>query len=50
VISRLVLRGGLSIFRERDSDSNLELREAEGYACGIVVIRYGNAREGKAKA
>jgi dihydrofolate reductase len=51
-VNPVALREGLSIFEERGVDSNLELREAEGYACGVVVIRYG-ARDraaGKAKA
>lgn len=39
-VNPVALRDGLSIFEKRDADSNLELLEAEGYACGIVVIRY----------
>ena len=39
-VNPVPLREGLSIFEERGIDSNLELREAQGYACGIVVIRY----------
>src|SRR5205807_5495395 len=47
-VNPVPLREGLSIFEERGIDSNLELREAEGYACGIVVIRYNPpGREGK---
>jgi hypothetical protein len=43
---------GLSIFKERRIDSNLELPEAEGYTCGIAVIRYGprGCTPAKAKA
>jgi dihydrofolate reductase len=40
-VNPVALRGGLSIFEERGIDANLELREAEGYACGIVVTRDG---------
>jgi dihydrofolate reductase len=43
-VNPIALRGGLSIFEERGTDSRLELREAEGYACGVVVIRYGRGR------
>jgi dihydrofolate reductase len=39
-VNPVVLHEGLSIFKERSIDSKLELRKAEGYACGIVVIRY----------
>jgi dihydrofolate reductase len=39
-VNPVALREGLSIFKQRGIDSSLELREAEGYACGIVVIRY----------
>jgi dihydrofolate reductase len=40
-VNPVALREGLSIFKLRDVDSKLELREAEGYACGIAVARYG---------
>ena len=40
-VNPIALREGLSIFKERGIDSDLELREAEGYACGVAVIRYG---------
>lgn len=47
-VNPVPLREGLSIFEERSVDSNLGLREAEGYACGIVVIRYNPpSREGE---
>jgi dihydrofolate reductase len=39
-VNPVALGDGLSIFRQRGVDSRLELREAEGYACGIVVICY----------
>jgi dihydrofolate reductase len=39
-VNPVALGEGLSIFKERGIDSNLELREAEGFACGIVVICY----------
>ena len=45
-VNPVALREGLSIFKERGIDSNVELRDAEGYACGIVVLRYGR-REAK---
>jgi dihydrofolate reductase len=47
-VNPVPLREGLSIFKERGIDSNLDLREAEVYACGIVVIRYDPpGREGE---
>ncbi|WGD49087.1 dihydrofolate reductase family protein [Bradyrhizobium sp. CB1650] len=49
-VNPVALREGLSIFEERGIESNLELREAQGYACGIVVIRYGPRRRAPAKA
>jgi dihydrofolate reductase len=49
-VNPVPLREGLSIFEERDIDSNLELREAQGYACGIVVIRYNPSARAPAKA
>jgi dihydrofolate reductase len=50
-VNPVVLRDGLSIFEKRDMDSNLALREAEGYPCGIVVVRYGaHNRIDKARA
>jgi dihydrofolate reductase len=39
-VNSIALREGLQIFKQRDKDSNLQLQEATGYACGIVVIRY----------
>jgi dihydrofolate reductase len=39
-VNPVALREGLSIFKGRSIDSDLELREAEAYACGIVVVRY----------
>jgi dihydrofolate reductase len=39
-VNPVALGEGLSIFSGRGNDSNLELREAQSYACGIVVIRY----------
>ena len=39
-VNPVALREGFSIFKERGSDSGLELLEAEGYPCGVVVIRY----------
>ena len=39
-VNPVALGEGLSIFKECGIDSNLELREAEGFACGIVVICY----------
>jgi dihydrofolate reductase len=39
-VNPVALGEGLSIFKERGIDADLELREAEAYACGIVVIRY----------
>ena len=42
-VNPAALGEGLSIFKERGKDSGLELREAEGYACGVTVLRYGCA-------
>jgi dihydrofolate reductase len=42
-VNPVALRDGLSIFDKRDADAPLDLREAEGYACGVVVTRYGPA-------
>jgi dihydrofolate reductase len=39
-VNPVALREGLSIFKERDIDSELTLREGEAYASGIVVTRY----------
>ena len=39
-VNPAALGEGLSIFNKPAGDSRLELREVEGYACGIVVIRY----------
>jgi hypothetical protein len=39
-VNPVALREGLSIFKERGIDSDLQLLEAEAYACGIVVNRY----------
>jgi dihydrofolate reductase len=47
-VNPIALSEGLSIFEERDIDSKLELLEAKGHTCGIVVTRY-NAR-GRAPA
>jgi dihydrofolate reductase len=41
-VNPVALGEGLSIFEKRGGDTRLALREAEGYACGIVVIRYGS--------
>lgn len=49
-VNPVALREGLSIFKERGSDSNLKLREVESYACGIVVVRYGPRRRAPANA
>jgi dihydrofolate reductase len=43
-VNPVALGEGLSIFKERGIYSHLDLREAEAYACGIVVIRYGPRR------
>lgn len=48
-VNPVALAEGLSIFKERGMDSNFELYESKGYACGIVVSRYGPVRV-KAKA
>jgi len=48
-VNPVALREGLSIFKGRDGDTGLELRETDGYPCGIVVLRYHPARR-KAKA
>ena len=39
-VNPVPLGEGLSIFKARGIGSNLKLQEAEGYACGIVVVRY----------
>jgi dihydrofolate reductase len=49
-VNPVALREGLSIFKERGIDSDLELREAEAYACGIVVVRYGPRGRAPTKA
>jgi dihydrofolate reductase len=52
-VNPVVLGEGLSIFHKQRDDANLALREAEGYACGVVVVRYGargNAAKAKAAA
>ena len=46
-VNPVALREGLSIFRERDADANLQLKEAKDYACGVVVVRYGPKRRGE---
>jgi dihydrofolate reductase len=46
----VVLGDGLSIFRAKDVDPNLALRESEGYPSGMVVICYGaHGRAAEAK-
>jgi dihydrofolate reductase len=40
-VNPVALGEGLSIFKERDTDANLQLQEAKDYACGVVVVRYG---------
>jgi dihydrofolate reductase len=47
-VNPVASREGLSIFKERGIDSDLELREAQAYTCGIAVIRY--APRGRAPA
>jgi dihydrofolate reductase len=49
-VNPVALGCGLSIFREQGIDSSLELREAESYACGIAVVRYGARAAAEAKA
>jgi dihydrofolate reductase len=39
-VNPVALGDGVSIFKTKPGDSRLELREVEGYACGVVVIRY----------
>jgi dihydrofolate reductase len=46
----VALGDGLPIFEKRDEDSNLNLREAESYACGIVVSRYSPRDRAATKA
>jgi dihydrofolate reductase len=43
-VNPAVLRQGVSIFEKQGAISNFELLETEGYACGIVVIRYAPRR------
>ena len=40
-VNPVALGEGLSIFEARETDANLQLREAEDYGCGVVVVRYG---------
>jgi dihydrofolate reductase len=49
-VNPVTLRDGLSIFDQRNVDSKLELKETAGYACGIVVTRYGRAGDATAEA
>jgi dihydrofolate reductase len=39
-VNPVALGEGLSIFKKRIGDFKLRLQEVEGYACGIVVVRY----------
>lgn len=48
-VNPIALHEGFSIFKARGSDTNLALHEAEGYACGVVVLRYA-PRDRAAKA
>jgi dihydrofolate reductase len=48
-VNPVALREGLSIFKERDTDANLKLREAKDYGCGVVVLRYGPSPAAGAK-
>ncbi|HEY3784143.1 MAG TPA: dihydrofolate reductase family protein [Steroidobacteraceae bacterium] len=48
-VNPVALRQGLLIFEKRGIDSNFELKEAEGYACGVVVIRYQPRRRAPGK-
>jgi dihydrofolate reductase len=43
-VNPISLREGLSIFKARGADTHLELRNVEGYSCGIVVVRYGQSK------
>jgi hypothetical protein len=40
-VNPVALREGLAIFKERETDANLQLREAKDYGCGVVVVCYG---------
>jgi dihydrofolate reductase len=39
-VNPVALREGLSIFKGRETDANLQLPEAKDYGCGVVVICY----------
>jgi dihydrofolate reductase len=39
-VNPVALGDGLSIFKERGIDSDFDLRDAEGFSCGVVVVRY----------
>jgi dihydrofolate reductase len=43
-VNPISLGEGLSIFKARGTDTHLELRKAEGYGCGIVVVQYGQTK------
>ena len=49
-VNPVALREGLSIFKERETDANLQLREAKTYGCGVVVVCYGPRAAVEAKA
>ena len=49
-VNPVALRDGLSIFKERETDANLQLREAKTYGCGVVVVCYGPRAAVEAKA
>ena len=49
-VNPVALREGLSIFKERETDTNLQLREAKDYGCGVVVICYRPRAAVEAKA
>ena len=49
-VNPVALREGLSIFKERETDANLQLREAKTYGCGVVVVCYGPRAAAEANA
>jgi dihydrofolate reductase len=49
-VNPVALGEGLSIFEARETDANLQLREAEDYGCGVVVVRYSPRAAVGAKA
>jgi dihydrofolate reductase len=49
-VNPVALGEGLSIFKERETDTNLQLREAKDYGCGVVVICYRPRAAVEAKA